>query len=294
MYDGFTRLLRFPNVALEDSACLDKLLHVRRHTCPDQGDLSDFALCLKSTARTDGAETAEREDPLQIGMRKHHIDGGIVAVVYAFRDPETISDKLHFGIVLFLVGNRGISPQIVERHSKRAHVDNIFAFLSHRFRKALHVEFAELFVVDHFDIPQGSFLPGRLVSNDLDAGFLGAIENRLERFGIIGYYRDHLHFFSDQILHRAHLLGGISTRRTDHISVKTIFLSSLLDTFFHSIEPRNAADFDHDRDLLIRGANLAIKGRTENNERSYCCAINCDTHFSRGFFVFESSVKSFT
>jgi hypothetical protein len=111
-------LLRVPNVAVEDYTFLDKFLPLRRHTCPDQGDLSDFALFLKSTARTDGAETAEREDPFQIGMRKHHIDGGLVAVVYAFRDPETISNKLHFGIVLFLVGNRGISPQIVERHGE--------------------------------------------------------------------------------------------------------------------------------------------------------------------------------
>src|SRR5260221_4165100 len=293
MYDGFTGLLWIPNIAVEDYAFLDKFLPLRRHTCPDQGDLSDFALFFKSPARTDGAQTAEREDPLQIGMRKHHIDGGLVAVVYAFRDPEAISHQLPFGTMIFLVGDRRISPQIVERHSKRAHVNDVFAFLSHRFRKAIDVEFAELFVVDHFDIPQGSFLAGRLVSNDLDASFLGAIKNRLERLGVIGHYRDHLHFFSDQILHCAHLLGRISTRRTDHISVKVIFLSSLLDTFFHGIEPRNAADFDHDCDLLIRSANLAIKGRTENNERSYCCAINCDTHFSRGFFVFGSSVKSF-
>src|SRR6266446_663748 len=107
-------------------------------------------------------------------MREHHVNGGLVAVIHAFRHSETVGNELHLGIMFFLVSDRRIRPQVVEWHGKRADVNDIFAFLSHRLRDGFHVQFAVFFVVDHFDVPHGAFLAGRLMSNDWDASFFGA------------------------------------------------------------------------------------------------------------------------
>ncbi len=48
-----------------------------------------------------------------------------------------------------------------------------------------------------------------LVHDDLDAGILGALEDRFERGAVIRYDADHVDLLGDQIFHRPHLLSSV-------------------------------------------------------------------------------------
>src|SRR5262249_25084909 len=152
--------------------------------------------------------------------------------------------------------DRGISPQVVEWHRKGAHVNDIFALLSHRLREGFYVQFTIFFIVDHFDVPHRTLLTRRFVSNDRNSSFFGAIKNRLKSLGVIWHHSDQLHFLGDQVLDGAYLLGRIGGCRTNHISIVIIFLSSLLDALFHGVEPGYTADLDYDRDLFAGRKHL--------------------------------------
>ncbi len=49
-------------------------------------------------------------------MGQDRVIRGAIAVVNAFGNAVPIRNELHFWVVLFLVGDGGISPQIMQRH----------------------------------------------------------------------------------------------------------------------------------------------------------------------------------
>ena len=100
----------------------------------------------------------------------------------------------------------------MQRDGQSADIDDILAFAADRLRERFQVGLAELLVLDQLDVPVGILLAGRLVHDDLDAGVLRALEDRLERRAVVGDDADHVDLLGDQILDRAHLLSRIVGR----------------------------------------------------------------------------------
>ena len=67
----------------------------------------------------------------------------------------------------------------MKRRCQRSDINHIFAFATKVLREALHLDFAESNRVDQFHVPVATFLFRALMRDDLDAGRLSALEDRL-------------------------------------------------------------------------------------------------------------------
>ena len=112
------------------------------------------------------------------------------------------------------------------------------------------------------DIPVVELLVRAFMGDHLDAGFLGALEHRLQGGGVIRHDGDHIDLAGDEILDRAHLLGGVGLGRADLPGFDAQFRADLLDAGLHGVEPRNAADLHHGGDLRL-GLRHRRAGKSE-------------------------------
>jgi hypothetical protein len=88
---------------------------VRRKTA-DQENFADLVFLFYGPTCADRSLAAECQNPFQIGMGKHRIDGGLVAFVDALSDAVAVSSQLHIRKMFLLVGDCGVSPGVVQRH----------------------------------------------------------------------------------------------------------------------------------------------------------------------------------
>jgi len=77
----------------------------------------------------------------------------------------------------------------------------------------VEMRFPEGLVLDEFNVPVCVLLVGRLIHHDLNAGTLGATQDRFDRLGIVGNDPDHIDLLGDQVLNGADLLRRIVSRR---------------------------------------------------------------------------------
>ena len=172
----------------------------------------------RSRHRVAGADRtvgAEDQEALEVGVGLHLVDRGLVAVVDAVGDAEAIADLLHLRVFLLLQRDGVVGPEVVQRDRQAADEDDVLALAADRLGEGFEMRLAEGLVLDQLDVPVGVLLAGRLVHHHLDAGVLGALQHRLERLAVVRNDADHVDLLGDQILDRAHLLGGIVGRRVD-------------------------------------------------------------------------------
>jgi hypothetical protein len=98
------------------------------------------------------------------------------------------------------------------------------------------------------------------VSDDRDSGRLSPVEYRFERLGVVWHDTDGADFLGDEILDCAHLLSRVGCGRSNHVSFHVFVCASFLDALFHSGEPWDTADLNHDGNLQFRGSELCVEG----------------------------------
>ena len=152
-----------------------------------------------------------------------------------------------FGIVLLLVGDRRVGPDVVQRRRQRADIDDVFALLAHLLGELLHLHLAELHRIDQLDVPGAAFLLRPLMGDDRDAGLLGALQHRLGDLHVERHEADHVDLLGDQVLEQLHLLGRIDIGRADHRGVDAEIRAGLLDAVLERVEPGDAGDLDDRR-----------------------------------------------
>src|SRR5436309_11420447 len=111
-------------------------------------------LLLERTTSTDRTLTAESQETAEIGIGRQHIKCRLATVVDAFSDPVAVADHLHVGIFLFKIGNREVSPLVMERHRQRADINDVFALAAHLLRQKLGMRLAITLRRDHLEIPR--------------------------------------------------------------------------------------------------------------------------------------------
>ena len=161
----------------------------------------------------------------------------------------------------------------MERRGQRADIDDVVAFPAHLLGELLHLHFAELDRIDQLDVPVAAFLLRTFVGDDLDAGFLGALEHRLGDLVVERHEADDVDLLGDQVFDQLDLLGRIDVGGADHRSVDLEVLAGLLDAGLERVEPRNARDLDdHDHGRLggegeFRDRGAGKRGGTDEFQR---------------------------
>ena len=220
---------RVPDEAFADGTRLDVLRPLARRERPDHGDARLLAALLDGARGADRPLAAEGQDALQVRVGAHLVQCGLVAVVHALGDAEAVGDQLHVRVLLLLQRDRGVGPLVVQRHGERADIDDVLALAAHRLGERFHVGLAEALDAGQLDVPVVVLLVRALVGQHLDAGFLGALEHRLERHRVVRHHGDHVDLAGDQVLDRAHLLRRVGLGRADHRGVDAELLALLLD-----------------------------------------------------------------
>ena len=117
------------------------------------------------------------------------------------------------------------------------------------------------------------------MGNDWNSGRLGAFEDRFKRFGVVRHNTDRTDFLGDEVFDRAHLLSGVGSGGSDHVSFNVLLFTGFFDALLHGGEPRNAADLYHHGDFLLGGLNTSNQERIEKNECSGGCISGDVAHF---------------
>ena len=183
---------------------------------PTTNTLPTTTLLLDRAAGADRALAAEREEALQVRMRRDQVERGLAAVVDVFSDAVAVADRLHVRILGLQVGDRRVGPGVVERNRKRADVDRIFPLAAHRLRQQLRVRLAETFGRGELEVPVLVLDARAFVRDDLDAGLARLFEHGLESLFVVRDDADDVDFLGDQIFDRAHLQRRIGAGRPDH------------------------------------------------------------------------------
>ena len=206
-------------------------------------------------------------------MGAHLVLGRLDAVVDALGHTKAVAEHLHLGILFLLIGDGGIGPGIMQRHGERADEDDVLAFLAHLLGDQVHVGLAVGLDRGQLEIPVVVLLVGTFVREHLDAGFLGAAEDRGEGGRVVRHDADDGDLAGDEVFDGPHLLRRVGLGRADHPCVDTEIGRFLLDADFHGVEPRNTADLDDDADLRIgctRGKHRAAEGGRKHRTANAC------------------------
>ena len=199
-------------------------------------------------------------------MGAHQIKRGIAAVIYRFRHAEALGSLLHVRAGRFHIIDRRIRPGVMAGDAQTADVHRIAALAAGFFRKQFGVRFAQRLIGDHLEIVVDILRVGGLVGDDFDALLARSLEYWLQYLCIIGDDADDIDLARDQVFHRAYLQCRIGASRRDHERLDAELVALFLDTFFHRVEPGDAADFDDYANRNLVGGH----GRSGTGEQNRC------------------------
>ena len=127
----------------------------------------------------------------------------------------------------------------MKRDRQTADEHDILALAADRFRERFEMSLAERLVLDQLNVPVRVLLAGRLIHHYLDAGILGALQDRLQRLAVVRHHADHIDLLRDEILDRAHLLSRIVGRRVDDRRIDAKVLTGFQHSLLDIVEPRD-------------------------------------------------------
>src|SRR3954452_1828708 len=263
---GITCISGVPQKAFAYCVLRDQTFRLARQYGADHGDLLAKALLTHRVAGPDRSVRAEAENTTQVRIGLDHVKRRALAGVDLVGAGETVGDELHFGKVLLLIGNRGVSPLVVKRRRQGPDIDHIIAFTTHVLGETLHLHLTEANGIDQFHIPVTAFLFGALMRDDLDSCGLGALEHRFAHLHVQWHQANYADLPGNQILEQFYLLRGIDVRRPNHRGIDAEILGALLNPLFKRIEPRNARDL-HDRDHFLLGLRKGKARKTGTGQR---------------------------